>query len=225
MKAIIFDSSTLISFTMNGLLSELEKLKDIFDGKFLITPEVRNEVVDKPLKIKRYSLEALKVKLLLEMKIIEMSNVVGVNDSEIAKKTKEIMDVANTIFYGRGKSIHLISDGEASCLALSKELSERKIENVVAVDERTTRVLCEKPENLKKIMEGKLHTSLTANTEKYQFFEGFKFIRSAELIYVAWKKKITKYKNGEVLDALLYAMKFKGCAISDEEIHEIKRIG
>ena len=39
--AIIFDASTLISFSMNGLLGELERLKGIFKGKFLITQEVK----------------------------------------------------------------------------------------------------------------------------------------------------------------------------------------
>jgi len=34
-----------------------------------------------------------------------------------------------------------------------------------------------------------------------------------------------KLKNKNVLDALLYAVKFKGAAISSEEIREIGRIG
>jgi hypothetical protein len=225
MKAIIFDSSTLISLTMNGLLPELEKLKEIFNGKFIITSQVRKEVIDKPLKIKRYSLEALKIKRLLEIKVLEMSDSLGVSSNDILKKSDEFMDIANTIFRGRGKDIHLISDGESSCLALSKILNEKEVENVLAVDERTTRLLCEKPENLRKIMEGKLHTRLEADTEKYKFFRGYQFIRSAELVYVAWKKKVIKYKNGDVLDALLYAVKFKGCAISEGEISDIKKIG
>ena len=47
-KAIIFDSGTLISFSMNGVTEELEKLKGIFEGKFLITPDVKREVIDRP---------------------------------------------------------------------------------------------------------------------------------------------------------------------------------
>jgi len=34
-----------------------------------------------------------------------------------------------------------------------------------------------------------------------------------------------RIKNARVLDALLYALKFKGCAISTEEISRIKKIG
>ena len=54
-KAIIFDSGTLISFSMNGLLPELRELKKIFNGKFLITKDVKREVIDKPIKIKEKS--------------------------------------------------------------------------------------------------------------------------------------------------------------------------
>ena len=61
--------------------------------------------------------------------------------------------------------------------------------------------------------------------KNFKFFEGFKFIRSAELIYVAYKKNVTRIKDGkDVLDALLYAVKFSGCAISGDEIKEMKRI-
>jgi hypothetical protein len=225
MKAIIFDSSTIISFTMNGLLSEFEKLKGIFKGKFLITEEVKREIIDKPMTIKRFSLEAMKVKRLIEIGVIETAESIGINNKEIAQGTAEFMEKANKTLKGRGKDIELISDGEASCLALSKILTEKKIENVIAIDERTTRVLCEKPESLKKIMEKKLHIHLESNNSNYKFFSGFKFIRSAELIYVAYKKKITVYKNGDVLDALLYAMRYKGCFISDAEITEMKKIG
>jgi hypothetical protein len=44
-------------------------------------------------------------------------------------------------------------------------------------------------------------------------------------MYVAWKKGIIPLKDGiTVLDALLFALKFKGCAISGDEIKEIKKI-
>ena len=38
-KAIIFDSSTLISLSMNGLLPELKGLKNVFNGSFIITSD------------------------------------------------------------------------------------------------------------------------------------------------------------------------------------------
>jgi len=225
MKAILFDASTLITLAMNGLLEELINLRKIFNGKFIITEDVKREVIDKPLTIKRFELEALRLQQLLNDKVLEMSSVLGVDDAEISKRTKEMLELANTMFFGRGKDIYLISAGETSCLALSRILDEKKIENIVCVDERTTRMLGEKPENLKKLLEKKLHIKITLKKENFKFFEGFKFIRSSELVYVAWKKKLVRLKNGQVLDALLYAVKFKGCAISNDEIKEIKSLG
>ena len=222
MKFIIFDSSTIISLAMNGLLDKLEKLKKEFDGKFLITKEVYYEVVELPVTIKRFEFEAVMVKRLVENKTLEFPESISVKSRDVSNKTKEILDVANRIFFSNKKEINLIASGEASCLALSKILNDKRIENVVAVYERTTRLLGEKPENLKKIMEGKLHTKLDARKKNYDYFKGMKFIRSSELMYVAYKKGIFEINDKLLLDALLYALKFKGCSISDEEISEIK---
>ncbi len=224
-KIIIFDASTLISLAMNGLLPELKELRKIFKGKFIITKEVKREIIDKPLTIKRFELEALKLKQLLDEKVLEMPLSVRIDDKEISKKINEILDTANNIFIGNEKNIKLIDFGEASCLALSRVLDKKNIKNVIAVDERTTRMLGEKPENLQRLLQKKLHTKIDYKKENFKFFEGFKFIRSSELVYVAYKKGLVKLKDSRVLDALLYAVKFKGCAISGDEIREIKRIG
>ena len=97
-KAIIFDASTLISISMNGLVDELRELKKVFNGKFIITKEVKKEVLDKPIKIKRFELEALRVKQMLDEGVLEMSISMGINDSEISKKAGEFMNHANNIF-------------------------------------------------------------------------------------------------------------------------------
>lgn len=224
-KAIIFDSSTLISFSMNGLLPELKALKEIFDGSFIITSDVKREIIDKPLTIKRFELEALRLNQLLDEKVLEMPVSLKINQKDVSKKTEEIKNLANTTFFGRGRDIKLIDSGEASCLALSEMLTQKEIKNVIAIDERTMRMLVENPENLKKLFQSKLHTKITSKKENYKFFKGFKFIRSSELVYVMYKKGVAKLKNGLLLDALLWAVKFKGCAISGDEIREIKDIG
>lgn len=224
-KAIIFDASTLITFSMNGLTEEIRKLKSIFKGKFIITKDVRREIIDKPLTIKRFELEALRLKQLLDEKVLEMPSVFSVDEKELSKKTLELRDVANSTFKGKGRDLHIIDSGEASCMALGKILTKKGIKNVLAIDERTIRMLGEKPENLNNLLERKLHTKITSKKENYKFFQGFSFIRSAELVYVLYKKGLTKIKDPIVLDALLYAVKFKGCAISGDEIKEIKRIG
>jgi len=224
MKAIIFDASTLISFSMNGLLPELKELRKIFNGKFLITPEVKAEIIDNPIKIQRFELEALKLQQLVDDKILELPNCLEINSQEISKKTQEVMGIANKMFTKGKKNISIIHSGETSCLALSKILTEKKIKNVLAIDERTMRMLIEKPENLKSLLQKKLHTNVELNEKNFKPFKGFKIIRSTELIYIAFKKNLLRLKGKNVLDAVLYAMKFKGCAISTEEIQEIKRI-
>lgn len=224
-KAMIFDASSLITLAMNGLLPEFKELKKIFKGKFIITKEVKAEVIDKPIKIKKFELEALRIKELLDNKVLEMPSSLGINENEISKKTVEMMEIANKIFHGRGREIKLISSGETSCLALSRMLDEKKVKNVIVIDERTTRMLSEKPENLERLLQKKLHTKVDFKKENFKLFKEFKFIRSSELVYVMYKKGITRLKDHVVLDALLYAVKFKGCAISGDEIREIKRLG
>jgi hypothetical protein len=223
-KAVIFDSGALISLSINGLLDELSKLKGIFKGKFLITEQVKAEIIDKPLKIKYYELEALKVQELLEDKILVMASSYGINNSLINSKTEEIMNRANNIFMSSNNKINIMQLGESSCLALSNILDEKGVENVIAIDERTTRMLVEKPENLKDLLERKIHVKMTIVKRDFEYFKNFKIIRSVELMYVAWKKNLIDLKKGNVLDAVLYALKSKGCSVSEDEINEIKKL-
>lgn len=224
-KAIIFDASTLISLSMNGLIEELKELKKIFNGKFLIPHEVKTELIDNPITIKRFELEALRIKELIESKIIELPESLNISKEEISELTKKYLSLANTIFESKKEEIKIIHLGEAACLALSKLLNEKGIKNLLSIDERTTRMLIEKPENLKELLERKLHQKMFFKKDNFNHFKGFKVIRSAELIYFAYKKDLVKVKDGNlVLDALLYALKYKGCAISFEEIEEMKKI-
>ena len=224
MKVIIFDASTLITFAMNGLFDEFVALKKIFDGKFIITKEVKYEAIDRPSTIRRFELESLKIRKLFEDGVLEMPSSLKINDGEVTRLAMKILETANKSYSEHGKNIHLLDTGECSCLALSRILSEKDITNVIAVDERTTRMLIEKPENLEKLLEVKLHTNIKLNRENFKLFNGFKVIRSSELVYIAYKKGLVNLKKGAVLEALLYAVKFKGCSISEEEIKEIQRL-
>src|SRR6056297_3253896 len=156
-KVLIFDASSLISIAMNGLLHELKELKKIFPGKFIIPKEVKQEAIEKPLKI---------------------------NDEEISKETTNMLNIANSTFLKNGKKeIHLIDLGETACLVLSRILTNKKIPNLLVIDERTTRMLSEKPQNLKKLLQKKLHVRVDIKKENLKQFKGFKIVRSCELIY------------------------------------------
>lgn len=218
MKSIIFDSGPLINFAMNGSLHILKKLKKEFNGDFLITKEVKQEIIDTPLNIKRFELGALQLKSLYDEGIIKLADITPQQVDELRKKRDEIMNTANTTFKTKKKYVHLIDKGESAVLALSNTIGP----NLIVIDERTTRILCENPENLKKLLEKKLHTPITANKKNYPHFKEYKIIRSTELAYIAYKKGLFNIKNPRALEAMLYGLKYKGCSISEAEIEEIK---
>ncbi len=209
---------------MNGLLPELIKLKESFDGKFIITKEVKYEIIDRPIMIKRFELEALKLQELINESILEFPESLGIKEDQITKQTNDLINIANTTFIKQSKSVHLIDMGETSILVLSKILSKKGIDNIIAVDERTTRMLCEKPQNLKKLLQKKLHAKIEIKKQNLIHFSGFKIIRSAELMFMAHKKNLMRIKNKKILDAILYSLKYKGCAISREEIEKLKKM-
>ncbi|MDP3882387.1 MAG: hypothetical protein Q8Q31_05915 [Nanoarchaeota archaeon] len=224
MKALIFDSGTLINLSMTGLLNILPGLKKMFGGRLLITRAVKQEVIDRPIGVMRFELGALRIKKLLEDGVIEMPSSLGISDEKIQVVSKELMDMANHYLQVRGNWVHLVSEAEISCLALSDELAKLDIANLIAIDERTTRVLCENPRSLENIMQGKLHQKVSLVMDDMSIFSKYKFIRSSELVFVAYKKGLIDLKGDKVLEALLYATKFNGSSISFEEINILKKI-
>ncbi|PIN94891.1 hypothetical protein COU53_01910 [Candidatus Pacearchaeota archaeon CG10_big_fil_rev_8_21_14_0_10_30_48] len=222
-KAIIFDSGTLITLSMNDLLEMLRELKKKFGGKFIITKEVENEIVTKPMKIKRFKLGAMRLKKLIEDKTLEFPDALGISQNEISKIASSILKDANAMFIAQKRPVHIIDLGEASIMALSKLLRNKKIANLIAMDERTTRMLCEKPQNLERLLSKKLHMKVIQQKQGNRDFYRGDFIRSTELIFVAYKKGILP-KNKDLLDAMLYAAKFKGAAISSDEIKIMERL-
>lgn len=224
MKALIFDSGALINLAMNGLLNILPDLKRNFNGKFLITKEVKYEVVDRPIGISRFELEALIIQDLIDSGVLEMPESLGLSSETISKETMDLMDIANHYLQINNRWLSIVSEGEMSCLALSTELTNHGIENIIAIDERTTRMLAEMPANLGKLMSEKFHTNIHLVARNFEIFSKYRFIRSSELLYVAYKKNIIKIKGKKVLEALLYATKFKGASISFEEIDILKKL-
>jgi hypothetical protein len=213
MKALIFDSSSIITLALNDLLYILEPLKKKFKGEFYITDDVKREIIEKPFREHRFMLESLFIKKLLDKGIFTLFS-----SLELAKEKNKILKVANYTFMAGDDYIKLLHDGEASCLALFNLLGIGR--KAVVVDERTTRILCESPENLHRILESKLHTRIEAHEKNYPSFKDFKIIRSSELNLIAYKLGIIDLpaKKQDAVEALLYALKFKGCTISTKEI-------
>lgn len=220
MKALIFDSSSIITLAMNNLLSILIPLKKKFKGKFYITEEVKKEVVDKPLQIKRFELNALMISNLIKDKVIELYT------GGLSDKTAVFLDKANNVFEAKGEHLKILHMGEVSCIALYDKLKRENHKVSLVVDERTTRMLCENPANLERLLEKKLHTDVIINNENALVFKGLEIIRSAELCFVAYKSEMIHLPAKPILavDALLYASKYNGCSISHEEIEKVKRL-
>ena len=223
-KILIFDSGPLINLAMNGLLHLLEKLKQNFNGKFIITESVKEEVYDRPINIKRFELEALQIQSLIEKKVLELPEAINIHSEELESETNYLLNEINRSFKAENQWINLVSKAEVSCLALSLILSKKGINNIIAIDERTARLICEKPENLAELMSKKLNKRISIQNAEIRKLQGIKFIRSPELVYVAYKKGLTDIEGKKALEALIYATKFKGSSISFEEAEELKKL-
>jgi len=223
-RYLILDSGTIINIVQNCLVSFFRELSRIFQGEFIITDAVKYETIEHPSKIKKFSWGAIRIQSLLDeeiIKLVEDENLI--TKKELARKTDEVLDFANSAFIADGKPIHLIDKGEAECLALSLILSKKGIENAVVIDERTARMLCENAENLKSLMESKLETRIKMKKENLKVFEKIKVLRSTELVYMAFKKGLVD-SDRKKLEAMLYALKFGGCSISEKEVEIMKKM-
>jgi len=221
MKYLVLDAGPIIALSMNGLLPVLEKLKKKFKGEFVITPSVKREVVERPMKIKQFKLEAIKVKHLIETGVLRLTTDF-VNQNDLVKETNRILKASNGFLRSvkTGEKVEILHEGEASCLAFVNLVSEASL---IVVDERTTRLLFESPKEMANVMGKKLHTEFDTNVGLIKDLGHFKFVRSSELVYVAYKKNLIDYGQGkDVLDALMYGLKYRGTTISSKEIEIIK---
>lgn len=219
MKSLFFDSGPIISLTTNGLLWILPELKKRFGGEFFITDDVRKELVVRPLEIKRFEFEAVQVSRFID------DGVLSVVESE---NVSNMVRLANECFSYKGKSIKVAQDAEIEILALAKSKGCAAV-----IDERTVRLLVEDPRNLELLLRKRLNCPVEMNLKIVREFQSFvkdvPIIRSAELVGVAFKigildSLVPKMANARVrlLDAALWGLKYGGCAITSEEIEELK---
>ena len=222
-KVLILDAGPLINLSMNGLLDIFEKIKQI-GISIIITNYVYQEVVDRPSHIPRFELGALRIKTLLDKGVIQFATELGLASQEIESETQHMLEIINCAVKAENRCIEIVSPAEISCLAVSKILSRRGVNNLIGIDERTTRVLFEKPSNLRELMSNKLHRKINLNNQSIENLGNFRFIRSSELVYMSYKKGFIHIQDKRALEALLYATKFKGCSIAWDEIEQLKRL-
>lgn len=217
MNCIVFDSGGIISLAMNDLLWTLKALKEKYNGEFYIPPAVKQEIVDKPLKSKRFKLEAIMINNLIKDGVLKVANTIDI---------KDIMLLANNLYQADGKNITILQRGEIEALALALKLGA----SAYVVDERTMRMVIEDREGLKELLERKLHTKVLVDKDKEEQLKkiivNINVIRSSELMLVAYEKGLFKeyVKSAgkrEFVDGLLWGLRLRGVAISTEEINKL----
>ena len=123
----------------------------------------------------------------------------------------------------------VLHEGEIGALLLAKKLNA----DALVIDERSTRMLVENPRDLAKVLQAKMHTPVKINEKSLnqfsEMFKDVKIIRSVELGLIAYELGLfDKYAvNGlkkDVLDGVLWAMKLRGCSITNKEIEEILKL-
>ena len=228
MKSIVFDSGPIISLTLNNILWTLESLHEKFDGEFYITKEVYNEIITKPLATKKYKFEALQILPLITKGILKFTT-----EKEIEDKAKILLKLANEVFMARENYIKIVHMGEMQAIACALI----KKSDTIAIDERTTRILIEKPLSLKRHFEKKLHTKVDMNEDNLKIltkeFGHLKVIRSFELVTIAFElgllnifaqkeeEKLVPNIRSALLESVLWGVKLNGCSVKREEIYEV----
>ncbi len=221
MKFLVFDSSAIISLATNDLLWTLKHLKEFFKGDFYIPKAVRAELVDTPYHSHKFKLESIMISRLIEENILNTHEELEVDS---------LLQSINHMFSAKGEAIKIVSRGEVEALALSVKMDAL----AYVVDERTMRLVIENPEKLRRLLESKLHTKINVNEmivkNLKNYTQNVKVVRSSELMMIAIEKGILnglidkKFTKKEVIDGLLWGLRLRGCAISTEEIEDLKKL-
>ena len=226
MKSLVFDAGPIISLAMNNLLSILEQLKRRFNGEFYLPTGVKSEVIDRPLASKVFKFEALQVQSLVHNGPFKL-----IYNNEINSLTNHLLSLTNNSFEAYGNPIRIIQYGEMQALASAIFMESE----AVVVDERMTRILIENPRVAAEILKNRLHAPIKAIQRNIDEFihhtRKIRVIRSVELVTVAFEmglldNYLPQMEDAErqLLDSVLWAVKLKGCSVSQAEIERILKL-
>lgn len=230
-RLLVFDTGPIISLTVNNLLSTLEKLKERYSGRFVIPESVKDELVDEPLRTRKFMFEAMQIQRLISTGVLEV-----VEDNDTKELTLELLRLANSSFAAKGKAIQVVQYGEMASIAAAKLLDAEAL----VMDERITRELVEHPKHLADLMERRLHTAVIMDGNSISLLQQYasktKILRSVELASVAFEaglldryiaageEKAIPQVRQKLLESVLWGLKMNGCAVSGKEIEQIIRI-
>jgi predicted nucleic acid-binding protein len=203
---------------MNVFIEFIAKNKIIL----LAPPKVIEESYTNPVSTKRLELNAFRIKKSITSRTVKESPITP----QVRKDSLEIMALANSAFSVDGSFLQIVHEGEAECLALAKNVGAKAI----FMDERTTRALIENPGRLRGILERRQDKRVEMNLEPIEklreLIGEIKFFRSIEILAIAYEQGLFAKELEESdrsLEAVLYACKFNGCAVSENQILDYLR--
>jgi predicted nucleic acid-binding protein len=226
MKSIVFDAGPVISLTTNNLLWILDRLHDEYQGEFYLPQAVKVELVDYPLRTKKFKFEALQVSHSIRNGVLKI-----VETPQIKALAEELKELLNHCCKTRGKWMTFVHYGEMETIAAAIILNA----DAVVIDERTTRLLVEDESRLLEMLSRKMHAKLIvneSNLKKFkQWVKNLKVIRSVELVTIAYEKgHLDQYlldvpnARRTLIESLLWGVKLHGCSVTRDEIDDIVRI-
>ncbi len=212
MNRIACDASSIITLSSNCLLWILKRFENI---EFIMPPYVKKESVDIPISSKRHGFDAMRNGNYI-------NSALKVLDTDIELRDK-LLNLANSIFTSKNHNFKIVHRGEIDMIAVAKK---HGIETLL-VDEKNTRLLIEDVPRLKRMIEHRTGRKIEINQKVRETLanelKGLKIIRSSELVAEAVKMGVIDwpYSKRQLLRSALYALKFKGCAITEGEIVEL----
>lgn len=215
---ILCDSSALISLGDSCLDSLLYFLHERFHLRFIIPPEVEQEIITRPISsgLHQYYFSALKMQKALEDGVLVKT---AVGESSL---TQQFLQAANHLFFLKGQPLQLLHPGEAGMLAIAQQLGV----STLLIDERTTRMLVEAPFRMKAHLEEEFGIHVMVNKSNLDRFaeltRDMQILRSSEMLILGYENGFLNHfsRPRDALEAALYKVKFTGCSIGFEEIKE-----
>lgn len=195
----------------------MERIQAHSNCRFAISGSVWQETVTIPQNIKRFELNAERVKRAAEAGWLEIIH----PTKETNQLAQQIEQWSNNAFSINDKPLAILQAGEIESMALFISYKA----DALGIDERTARMLIEEPLRLQNYIGMKHDKTVTKNNSHLQalqqHFKNARIIRSVDLMAWAYRHGLFKFElnqTPESLEAALYALKYSGCSVSGEEI-------
>ncbi|MBI4044237.1 MAG: hypothetical protein HY392_00845 [Candidatus Diapherotrites archaeon] len=219
MKKLVFDASSIISLSEKCFINIIGKLAEEKKAGFFMPESVFFETVTHPMKIRRFELNAFRIQSAINNNWFTAVK----PGTETARTLQATMKIAQNLCYADGQPIQIMHRGELEALALLKEMNA----DALVIDERTTRMLLEEPQNLRSLLEFRHRKKIRFDEKKLlefrRLFGGTRIFRSSEMLALAYEQncfgKELEHSRAS-LKAALFSVKYAGCAITHSEINE-----